>query len=167
MQMQVTWSDYDAVSLVAILLYKEFNNLLQRKRAGLRQPLDSLTRRVARAFVVNSTFAYRSTINKASFGQDFASTLLNERVALAMQKQPGFDWNKPRCHFTASECLQIVNNTLLSMYEASIVFRGKMQTLRANMAERSGKVYIWKCKINYVQAALIVQGKKSHLAISM
>lgn len=52
------------------------------------------------------------------------------------------------------------------MYEASIVFRGKMQTLRANMAERSGKVYIWKCKINYVQAVLIVQGKKSYLAIS-
>lgn len=168
MQMQVKWSDYHAVSLVAILLYKEFNNILQRKRAGLRQPLDSLTRRVARTFVVNSTFSHRSTINETSFGQDFvASTLLNKRVALAMQKQLGFDWKKPRCHLTASECLHIVNNTLLSMYEASIVFRGQMQTLRANMAERSGKVYIWKCKINYVQAALIVQGKKSHLTISM
>lgn len=53
------------------------------------------------------------------------------------------------------------------MYEATIVFRGKMQTLRANMAERSDIVYIWKCKINYGQAVSIVQGKKSHLSVSM
>ena len=53
------------------------------------------------------------------------------------------------------------------MYEATIVFRGDIQTLRANMAERSDEVYIWKCKINYVQAVSIVQGKKSHLAVSM
>jgi len=53
------------------------------------------------------------------------------------------------------------------MYEATIVFRGHMQTLRANMAESSDKVYIWKCKINYFQAVSIVQGKKSHLVVSM
>lgn len=107
-------------------------------------------------------------INKTRFTRDFvASTLLNNRVALFMQKQPGFDWKRFWCHFTGCECLQIVNNTLLLMYEATIVFRGEMQTLRANMAERSDKVYIWKCKINYVQAVSIVQGKKSHLAVSM
>lgn len=100
-------------------------------------------RREARTFLVNSTFELPSTINETRFGQDFvASTLLNKRVALAMQKQRGFDWKKPWCHFTGCECLHIVNNTLLMMYEASIVFRGKTQTLRANMAERSGKVYI-------------------------
>lgn len=68
----------------------------------------------------------------------------NKHVALVMQKQTRFDWKAIRRHFADCECLHIVNNSLLLMYESPIVFRGKEQTLRAKMAERVGQSLLFK-----------------------